>query len=207
MEVTKVENSEERFAIAVTAKTAGLLEVFYPVEDSFLTIVEGRSRLPLRHEMQQREGRRRNSRVTLYDQEHFRVSSRKNQDPPEHFQVEGTVHNEFSSFFFLRVLPFTGAGPLIVSTFADKKRHEVVVSLEGRETRETVLGTRETVKARPRLNFKGLYEKMDDPLVWLTDDDLRIPVRIQAKIVIGSLTAELVEYSGSPAASPASGTP
>ena len=205
MKVTRLENSKQSFAIAVTARSAGLLAVFYPVEDSFLTIVEGRLRLPLRHEMQQKEGRRQNSRVTIYDQKSFRISSRKNEEPPEVHQVAGPVHNEFSSFFFLRVLPFTGNGPLIVPTFADKKRHEVVVSLEGRETLETVLGPRKTVKARPRLNFKGLYEKMGDPQVWLTDDDLRIPVRIQAKIVIGSLTADLVEYSGPSPSAPAPG--
>lgn len=207
MEVTRLENSKQSFAIAVTARSAGLLAVFYPVEDSFLTIVEGRSRLPLRHEMQQREGRRQNSRVTLYDQKNFRISSWKNEAPPEVYQVDGPVHNEFSSFFFLRVLPFTGSGPLIVPTFADRKRHEVVVSLEGRETLETVLGQRKTVKARPRLNFKGLYEKMGDPLIWFTDDALRIPVRIQAKIVIGSLAADLVEYSGPPPGALAPGTP
>lgn len=207
MQVTKLENRPQGFALAVTARSAGLLAVFYPVEDSFLTIVEGRSRLPIRHEMQQREGRRQNSRLTLYDQEKFRISMRKNKEPFEVYQVAGPVHNEFSSFFFLRVLPFSGSGPLIVPTFADKKRHEVVVSLEGRETRETVLGPRATIKVRPRLNFKGLYEKMDDPLVWLTVDPLRIPVRIQSKIVIGSLTADLVEYSGPGPNSPAPGTP
>ncbi|MBU2536851.1 MAG: DUF3108 domain-containing protein [Proteobacteria bacterium] len=196
MRVSKIEGSDETFSIAVTARSAGLLEVFYPVEDHFLTIVKGPMRLPSRHEMQQKEGSRVNSKLTLYDQEKFRVSYRKNDQPADIYQVEGTMQNEFSSFFLMRTLPFTGEAPVIVPTFADKKRHEVVVAMEGREEQESVLGKKNTIKVQPHLRFKGLYEKVGDPLIWLTDDAWRIPTKIQAKIVIGSLTAELIEYTG-----------
>ena len=68
--------------------------------------------------------------------------------------------------------------------------------MEGKEEQESLLGKKKIIKVQPHLKFKGLYEKVGDPLVWLTDDAWRIPTRIQAKIVIGSLIAELIEYSG-----------
>jgi len=196
MRVSKISDSQETFTLEVTARSAGLLEVFYPVEDHFRTIVQGPMRLPSRHEMQQKEGRRVNSKITKYDQERFRVSYRKNDEPADIYQLNGPMHNEFSSFFIMRALSFTGEAPMIVPTFADKKRHEVVVAVQGKEEQESVLGKKKTIKVQPHLTFKGLYEKIGDPLVWLTDDAWRIPIRIQAKIVIGSLTAELVEYKG-----------
>ena len=196
MQVSKIADSQETFALEVTARSAGLLEVFYPVEDQFRTIVQGVMRLPSRHEMQQKEGRRVNSKITKYDQERFRVSYRKNNEPADVYQLDGPMHNEFSSFFLMRALSFAGDAPMIVPTFADKKRHKVVVTVEGKEEQESVLGKKNTLKVQPHLKFKGLYEKIGDPLVWLTDDVWRIPTRIQAKLVIGSLTAELVEYTG-----------
>ena len=196
MQVSKIADSQETFALEVTARSAGLLEVFYPVEDQFRTIVQGVMRLPSRHEMQQKEGRRVNSKITKYDQERFRVSYRKNNEPADVYQLDGPMHNEFSSFFLMRALSFAGDAPMIVPTFADKKRHKVVVTVEGMEEQESVLGKKNTLKVQPHLKFKGLYEKIGDPLVWLTDDAWRIPTRIQAKLVIGSLTAELVEYTG-----------
>jgi hypothetical protein len=45
--------------------------------------------------------------------------------------------------------------------------------------------------------FKGLYEKSGDTVLWLTDDRCRVPVEIHSKIAIGSLVAELVEYTNS----------
>lgn len=196
MKVTKTADSPDTFLLEVTARSAGLLEVFYPVEDRFRTIVQGKMRLPKRHEMRQREGRRINNKLTLYDQEKFLVSYRKNDEPAEIYQVEGPVQNEFSSFFIMRALSFAGDSPMIVPTFADKKRHEVVVNVVGKEEQESVLGKKRILMVQPHLKFKGLYEKIGDPLVWLTDDSWRIPVRIQAKIVIGSMVADLFEYSG-----------
>ncbi|MFH1020980.1 MAG: DUF3108 domain-containing protein, partial [Pseudomonadota bacterium] len=196
MQVGKIADSQETFVLEVTARSAGLLAVFYPVEDYFRTIVQGPMRLPNRHEMQQNEGRRVNSKISKYDQKNFRVSYRKNDEPADIYQVDGPMHNEFSSFFLMRALSFAGEAPMIVPTFADKKRHEVVVTVEGKEEQESVLGRKNTIKVQPHLKFKGLYEKIGDPLVWLTDDAWRIPTRIQARIVIGSLTADLVEYAG-----------
>ncbi|TFG35525.1 MAG: DUF3108 domain-containing protein [Desulfobacterales bacterium] len=196
MQVIRQEGDDGEFLIKVTVKSAGLLAVLYPVEDHFTTIVSGKSRLPLRHEMIQREGRRRNNKVTAYDQVHGRITYTKNNDAPELFAVDGPVHNEFSSFLFLRVMPFVTDEMTVVPTFADEKRHRVAVSLMGREALETILGKRNTLEVKPHLTFKGLYKKVGDPLIWLTDDPTRIPVKIKARIVIGSLTANLIEYQG-----------
>ncbi|MBU4263444.1 MAG: DUF3108 domain-containing protein [Proteobacteria bacterium] len=196
MQVVRQEGAGDGFLIEVTVKSAGLLAVLYPVEDHFITTVSGSSRLPLRHEMVQKEGPRKNNKVTIYDQEHGRITYTKNDDVPKVFTVDGPVHNEFSAFLFMRVMPFAMGEQTVVPTFADKKRHLVAVSLEAREPLKTILGRRGTLEVKPRLTFKGLYQKAGDPLIWLTDDPARIPVKIKAKIVIGSLTANLIAYQG-----------
>ncbi|HIJ78844.1 MAG TPA: DUF3108 domain-containing protein [Deltaproteobacteria bacterium] len=201
MEIEKKEDKLDAYLIKITAKSTGLLGVFYPVNDYFETEVAGTSRLPATHLMIQNEGTRRNKKVTLYDQSNFKVSYCKNEDPPKEYFLNGPVHNEFSSFFFMRTLPFAQNDETMVPTFADGKRHEVPVFMEGREMLRTIFGKKETIMVRPRLNFKGLYDKMGDPLVWFTEDDFRIPVKIKAKIVIGSLTTSLVDYHG-PVGSP-----
>jgi len=186
----------EQFLIRVMARTAGLLGAVYPVEDRFETLVEGTHRLPVRYAQDQQERGRRNRRLTTYDQERFTVTYVKNDQPPIVYTLDGPVHNEFSSFFFLRALPFPAGAPPVVPTFADKKRHEVKVFVDKRETIPSLLGEKATVQVRPHLTFKGLYEKIGDPLIWLTDDAFRIPLRIEAKIVIGSLSGRFFPGTG-----------
>lgn len=194
--VEQVLKDAGQYRINVTAKTAGLLEVFYPVDDLFVTLVQGMERLPVRFDFWQKEGKRQNYRLTLYDQEQFIISYAKNNNPPVIYTVDGPVHNEFSSFVALRVMPLQIGKQVVVPTFADKKRHEVQVSVLKKKKLPSIFGEVDTIQVQPHLNFKGLYEKLGDPVIWMTDDEFRIPIRIKASIVIGSFTAKLVNYKG-----------
>jgi hypothetical protein len=41
--------------------------------------------------------------------------------------------------------------------------------------------------------FKGLFINKGDIRVWFTTDERRIPVRMKAKVIIGSIVADLVD--------------
>ena len=44
----------------------------------------------------------------------------------------------------------------------------------------------------PVLQTEGIFSKTGDLTIWLTDDERRIPLKMQSKISIGSITAALV---------------
>ena len=186
----------ERFSILVTAKSAGLLAVFYPVEDNFETIVTGKARLPVLYSIDQHEGHRKNKKLTTYDQQQGIICKTRNKEKTETYKLAGPAYNEFSSFMIMRALPLVTGKELMVPTFADNKRHEVMVRVEKKEKIRSIFGKTPTIRVRPQLPFKGLYKKTGDPTIWISDDMARIPLKIKAKIVIGSLTAKLVAYQG-----------
>ena len=173
----------------------GMFRLIYPMDDTFTTLVQGVLKLPSRYEVHQREGRRKVHRLTLYDQKKFRAEYRKHRNPLTLYRLTGPVYNEFSAFFITRALRLRAEEEQMVPAFVDKQRHLVAVKVLGREQKETVFGPRNTIKVMPEMNFKGLYDKNGDTVFWLTDDACRIPVEIRSKILIGSLVAELKEYS------------
>ena len=196
IQLTPDKQTPEQFSIRVKAQSTGLLEVLYPVDDNFETIVSGPDRLPTRYSIDLHEGRRRNKKLTTYDQQLGIIIYRRNEDAAEKYKISGPAYNEFSSFMIMRALPLVIGRELMVPTFADKKRHEVKVRVEAREKVKSIFGKIDSIRVRPQLPFKGLYQKTDSPVIWLSDDTARIPLKIKAKIVIGSLTAQLVEYTG-----------
>ncbi|MCF6187740.1 MAG: DUF3108 domain-containing protein [Desulfobulbaceae bacterium] len=193
--VSRAENGDG-YRIQARVSDYGMFRLFYPVDDIFTTMVRGVLKLPYRYEVLQREGHggRETRRLTLYDQQRLEVSYQKNDQPVKTFTLAGTAYNEFSSFFITRALKFLEQGN-VVPTYVDEKRHEVAVVMLGREKMDSIFGKVDTVKIMPKMDFKGLYDKDGDTVFWLTDDACRIPVAINSKILIGSLTAELVEYS------------
>jgi len=198
LRISKEEGAPDHFQIHAHVESSGAFRLIYPVDDTFVTEVAGPERLPVRYEVRQKEGiGYRAHRLTIYDQQKGLVRYRKNDGPEKEFAVAGKVHNEFSSFFFTRVLPYTLDTSVIVPTFADEKRHEVEVTpKEWMQVEETLLGPVRVIAVLPRMTFKGLYDKSGDTVIWFTDDACRVPVLIRSKILIGSLVAELVAYQG-----------
>jgi hypothetical protein len=146
----------------------------------------------------QKEGfGRETTRMTRYDQTDGLVWYRKNKNAEERYETVAPVYNEFALFHMARALILQEGETAVVPTFVDKKRHEVQVSLVQREQRQTLFGEKTTMKVHPKMQFKGMYEKSGDSVLWLTDDQCRVPVEVHSKIVIGTLVAELVDYANS----------
>ncbi len=48
-----------------------------------------------------------------------------------------------------------------------------------------------TVIVKPALKSEGLFQSNGDILIWLTDDEKRIPVKVETKVPVGSVVLEL----------------
>ncbi len=179
----------------VTTKN-GALNLIYPIEDLHVTRVRGPNRLPYHYEVWQKEGfKYRAHRVIEYDQQTGYIRYMKNDKLEGEYHIAGETNNEFSAFFNSRLMTFELGRQFVVPTFADKRRVEVVVHAKAKKKIiETVIGSVTTVEIMPVMTFKGLYDKKGDTVIWYTDDECRVPVRINSKIIIGSLTAELTAY-------------
>ncbi len=197
--INKDKEKRDTFTISAKVKDSGIFHFFYPVNDSFITVVEGEKKLPVRYNVEQQEGRSYHARrFTEYDQENGIVTYKKNSEAVKTFTGVGNVYNEFSSFLYTRILKLEKDMPVIVATFADKKRNEVIVHTNEKSVVDSALfGKVKVLVVNPVLKFKGLYDKRGDTTLYFTDDVCRVPVRIRSELLIGSITAELVSYSSS----------
>ena len=59
---------------------------------------------------------------------------------------------------------------------------------------ETIFGSVTAMEILPIMKFKGLYDKKGDTVIWYSDDECRVPLKVNSKIIIGSLTATLTFY-------------
>lgn len=198
MEIKRPAATKDIYEIHARVTTDnGMFSLLYPVEDVHKTTVAGDARLPVTYEVWQKEGWNYEAhRYTEYDQQQGTVRYRKNEDPVVEYVLDGTAHNEFSSFFSSRLMELAPGNSFLVSTFADHKRNKVVVQTKGLTTLEdTILGDVETLEVMPIMKFEGLYDKSGDTVIWYTNDECRVPVQVNSKIVVGSLTSTLVSYS------------
>lgn len=203
LEITRDPKVADTFSITAIVRSSGALSLFYPIDDSFRCLIYGPMWLPERYEVHQQEGSRDIRRLTTFDQKNKLVRYRKNQEPWRKFSMGGKVYNEISAFIITRALKHRVGVTHIVPTFAERQYHQVQVACTKKEYKKTILGRKNTLKVLPRLPFKGVYSKEGETVLYITDDLCRVPVELHAKIPVGSLVAELVEYKN-PACKPKS---
>lgn len=197
LEVHPVAGMADHYELySLVTTEGGTFHAIYPLRDVYITRVSGEGRLPYHYEVWQHEGYGYEAhKITTYDQAGGWISHQRNDDEVVRYQVAAPVHNEFSAFFASRLMDFGVGGSFLVPTVADKKRIEVEVKvLDKVHFAESVLGPVDTFQVSPILKFKGLYDKRGDTVIWYTDDECRVPVKITSKLAIGSITATLLSY-------------
>jgi hypothetical protein len=197
LDITRIDEVADAFQIRVYVTTkGGAIHLFYPIRDLHVTMVRGTDRLPYHYEIWQKEGYSYEAhRELFFDQQKWTVRYMKNNKLDGLFQLDGQTNNEFSAFFNSRLMDFQIDQPFVVPTFADNRRALVAVHPIRKELLEdTIVGDVSTMAIMPIMKFEGLYEKKGDTVIWYTDDECRVPVKITSKISIGSLTAVLTGY-------------
>lgn len=79
----------------------------------------------------------------------------------------------------------------------DDEFYELTIHAEAYETVETPLGTFNTLVLVPRMEKtppKGMFKRGSGVRVWISQDELRLPVKFQVEFKFGSGVASLVTY-------------
>lgn len=166
----------------------------YKVEDRYLTYIDVDAMAPLKFEQHIREGTYRRDFIAEFDQaRHIAKTSEGEYPIPEY------VHDIMSAFYYVRTLDFSGFMPgeqTVLHNFYKNKSYELVVRFLGRQELEVEAGTFNTVVVEPLVREGGLFKSEGRIVIWLSDDDRKIPIRVNTKVVIGSIDVELQSYSG-----------
>jgi hypothetical protein len=166
----------------------------YTVRDRYLTFIDTGTIAPWRFEQHIREGSYRRDFIADFDQRCLVARTTEGD-----FDIPEYVHDIMSAFYYARTLDFSGYavgdGPLLYNFFRNKS-HELKIRFLGRQELEIEAGTFKTIVVEPIVKEGGLFKSEGRIVIWLTDDDRKIPVRVNTKVIVGSIDTELREYSG-----------
>jgi hypothetical protein len=196
--VQEVIREGDEVHIISTAKSASWLRVFFPVDDRIESVLmSGSSQhpigMPRLYRIRIHEGRTRFNREAVFDRRTLEVRTKDNVDNSVTVKpITEQTYDTLSSFFFFRSIPFQVGTSYSIDIFDCKKLMNTEVQILRREVVKTRLGSFKTVVIKPMLKSEGVFDRTGDMLIWLTDDERRIPILMKSKVKIGSITATLV---------------
>jgi hypothetical protein len=111
----------------------------------------------------------------------------------------GDVLDTLSGIYHLRNLPLQVGRTETLHIYDSETCAEVPVEILRREEMRLPNLTKiATLVVRPLQKTAGIFRRTGEVLIWLTDDDHKVPVKIVTSIALGRVTAELVSSETRP---------
>ena len=194
----EIVNDKGRARIISTAHSADWVSVFYTVDDRIESLLRNEQAgvfigLPENYRVKLREGRHRRDKELIFDQANKQVTYIDHLSTKKKtFKIDGKTFDALASFYYIRTLKLDVGKSVYVDIFDSKKLWNVEVQVLRREKVKTKLGQFDTLVIKPLMKSEGIFNRKGDMYIWLTDDLKRIPVKMETKVAIGSITATLV---------------
>lgn len=115
------------------------------------------------------------------------------------FDVPAHAQDMISAFYYARTWDLSNVKPgqeFTMDVFIDNEIWPMRMKFVEKETIRIRNGKYRCLKFQPLVQEGRIFKNNDDLNVWITDDGNRIPVLVQAKILVGSIKMELSGYSG-----------
>lgn len=144
------------------------------------------------------ENRSRRKEQFRFNQEPQKVFAHKKKEGQGPYDVtydvpEGTTDLPGAAFW-LRSHDIVVGAVHEVPVFTGAKWFLMRATVEAKETITTKLGEVSTYRVSVTTDFQGNVATKGNILVWYTADEKKLPVRARADFVVGSATADIVQY-------------
>jgi hypothetical protein len=184
----------ECYQILFTVNSTPTFSFFYKVDDRYETMIDKKGIFPWRYKQRIREGKYSNDFDAEFDQLN-NIAITKNGRYP----IPPYVHDVVSAMFYCRTMDFSKSRPgqkEYLQNFTKDKTYQLAVKFLGYQQISVDAGTFNCVLVEPLIMEGGLFKSEGRIIIWMTNDERKIPVKVSTKVPIGSIDAELREYSG-----------
>jgi len=182
-------NGSPAYTLVARAESNSFVSHFYKVRNRIESVWDKRGRFSWRYSENRREGGHHAKNQILFD--HQRNVARY--DNGQAYPVPPQVQDALSSFYYTRFQALPIGGSVIFDYHASRKSQPLEVRVLGRERVSTPAGVFNCVVIEPLLRAGGIFKNKGRLVIWLTDDDRRIPVMMKSKVAIGSISVVLQE--------------
>ena len=175
-------------------QTIGIADKLYKVDDVYESIVDAKTRLPLKTVRNVKERKYRYYNEITYNTDTdsmVSLRSGKMVAPDNMVDILGL-------YFYMRKPGFLGQlkrnGSIEMPVGHDEDVFNMRVNYLGKETVQTILGKKECLVVAPIVKKGKVLERDDGLKFYITDDHHHLPVFMQFEMKIGSVKCELRDY-------------
>jgi len=185
-------DDDPHYYMKVFGRTLKGWDLFYKVRDHYFSYVDTATLLPSIAYRDVKEGDYKIQEKLIFN----RVENTVEKDGKT-YQVPDKIHDILSAIYYARCMDFTDAPKqthVPINTFFSDSLFPVGVTYLGDEVVKTSLGEFQSRKFRPELIKGRIFKGQRDMTVYVSKDKNQVPLRIESKIFVGHIRADLIEH-------------
>ena len=194
-------NNKKVFHAIGKGYTTGMSRWFFKVDDNYESYFDKNTGKPYQFVRKIDEGGYTKNQEGFFNQDKntVLVKDYKNNTNAV-FETPEQVQDIVSTFYYLRNHPNVDklkVGESInVDMFFDNETTKFRLKFIGREDLDTKFGTVPCMIFRPLVQTGRVFKEQEGLTVWISADDNKLPIRIKASLMVGSLKADLDAFKG-----------
>jgi hypothetical protein len=182
-------NGHRAWRLVARAESNGFFDKVYKVRNRIESLWDQDSLFSWRYFENRHEGKYTAMDTMTYEPDSLRMRYSNGQC----YAVPGPVQDALSSFYLTRTRALPIGGRIGFDYHASRRTAPMEVLVLGRETVKTPAGKFKCVVVEPLIKAGGIFKNKGRLVIWLTDDDRRMPVLMKSKVLIGSVKVVLQE--------------
>jgi hypothetical protein len=194
-------NGRKNYQFRTTLKTSSVFSSFYSVNDYVDVLMDYEDMAPSVYELHVRETSQLREAQMFFDKEKkkafFWEKKVTEKDGEETKRLEWDLpdfpQNVFSAIFYMRAFQWEVGTENAFYVANDQENLIFRGKALRKEKVSTEAGEFNAIVVKPEFELKGQFKPTGDIYIWLSDDDRKYILRIEAKIKIGTLVAEAIE--------------
>ncbi len=193
--------------------SSALFSLFYRFKDQVESFVDWQGVYSHRFQINLNESKQLRESIELHDSRlqlthywnHVQPKNQPVKDTREQAAIPECPQDNFSALHYLRFLPLRVGQEIRFPVVSEGKFWEVIATVLRQEKVQTPWGEQEAFVIHPDFLRDGVLKKNEGGLLWLSNDERRFPLRLEAKIKVGVVVVELKALEpGQKPAAPAS---
>ena len=206
---TVLVNGKKTIHIQTKARSAGFFDNFYKVRDEINTYLDPQGFFSRKFVKKLREGDYYVDVILNYDYEKRTIYGEKirydendikkvREKDSKKYEVELTkpLFDVLASFYFSRLQRLEPGMPVYVESNDNDKIYPITIFVQKYEVEKTDAGKFKTIKISPKLRGDAVFKQEGAIWIWLTNDQFKIPVKVESELYFGSIYVELEKIQG-----------
>lgn len=176
-------------------RSIGAFDFFFKVRDSYVTYMNTETLEPIKFVRHVDEG------GFVFDQEYnfFHQENKVTTQKGDTVTIPANVQDLVSGYYFARNIDlhsYNNGDIIHFKAFVDGKVEPVRVRMIGKETISIRSGKYRCFKFMPIVQKGRVFNDEEDVIFYVSDDKNKIPVLVEAKVLVGSVKLELTRAKG-----------